>query len=417
MLLRLVILLLCSLCMAEVYGHADADTVCSRDDRYFLYYDRDCVDLQEDYLDNARQMARIKRVLSLSPRIDSIVVYVYSSPEGTLRHNNYLARERAKVARQFILDHLPNDSVLHPEDIILRPMGENWEGLKQEIHDNYHRKNRNRVLKILDAKINTETKKWRLHNLDKGKTFNYIVKHHMPILRKATWVMVYVSRPEFQADNTHVSASMAPVSLQPIDSVSADALFAPVASHHFKWALKTNLLYDAMLIPNLGAEFYLGHDISISANWHYAWWNTRGWFWRTYGGEVSLRYWLGSQAKAKPLSGHHIGLYGQVLTYDFMASGTGYMSGNPGEALFDRPSYSVGLEYGYSLPIARRLNLDFVIGLGYLRGMHNEYRLIDNCYVWQEQKKVNYFGPTKAEVTLVWLLGTDNINRRKGDRK
>lgn len=127
--------------------------------------------------------------------------------------------------------------------------------------------------------------------------------------------------------------------------------------------------------------------------------------------------WLGKQAKAKPLSGHHVGLYGQILTYDFMLGSSGYMSGNPRERLFDRPSYSVGLEYGYSLPIAKRLNLDFVIGLGYLRGIHNEYRLIDDCYVWQAQKKVSYFGPTKAEITLVWLLGSDNINKRKGGKK
>jgi hypothetical protein len=129
---------------------------------------------------------------------------------------------------------------------------------------------------------------------------------------------------------------------------------------------------------------------------------------------VSLRYWLGSQAKAKPLSGHHIGLYGQVLTYDFMASGTGYMSGNPGEALFDRPSYSVGLEYGYSLPIARRLNLDFVIGVGYQSGQFNEYKYIDHCYVWQAFKQQRYFGPTKAEITLTWLLGDRNKQQKGG---
>lgn len=412
--------------MTTVYCRADKDTVSTQGDHYYLYYYRDRVDLQEDYLDNERQMARIKKIMSLSPRIDSIVVYAYSSPEGTPRRNKFLARERAKVARQFILDNLPNDSVLRPENIILRPMGENWEGLRKEIQENYHRKNRDKVLRILDSKVNTESKKWRLQNIDNSYTWKWIIRNHMPQLRVATWVCVFVPTPELCEDTVFTEETVEPLPeiVQPQDSVVlVDTIVPiepiPVAKQRKLpvWALKTNLLYDAALVPSLGGEFYLGKQWSIAANWQYAWWNTKKWFWRTYGGELGVRKWLGSAAKERPLTGHHVGIYGQVLTYDFMIGDRGFMSGNPGEALFDRPSYSVGLEYGYSLPIARRLNLDFVIGLGYLRGMHNEYRLIDNCYVWQEQKKVNYFGPTKAEVTLVWLLGTDNINRRKGDRK
>ena len=41
------------------------------------------------------------------------------------------------------------------------------------------------------------------------------------------------------------------------------------------------------------------------------------------------------------------------------------MGGKPGGTLWEKMNYAVGLEYGYSLPVARRLNLDFVIGLGY----------------------------------------------------
>ena len=54
--------------------------------------------------------------------------------------------------------------------------------------------------------------------------------------------------------------------------------------------------------------------------------------------------------------------------------------------LWDKANFGAGLEYGYSLPIATRLNLDFNIGLGYFWGEYQEYIPQDNCYVWQSTK-------------------------------
>ena len=71
-----------------------------------------------------------------------------------------------------------------------------------------------------------------------------------------------------------------------------------------------------------------------------------------------------------------------------------------------------GLEYGYSVPIGRTLNLDFGIGAGYLGGEYKVYEPIDNHYVWKETRQRHWFGPTKAEISLVWLIG--NKAFRKG---
>ena len=79
--------------------------------------------------------------------------------------------------------------------------------------------------------------------------------------------------------------------------------------------MKTNMLYDALLVPNIGVEFYLGKDWSVGANWMYAWWKTdrRHWYWRTYGGDMVIRKWLGKAAKEKPLTGHHLAYTGRFL--------------------------------------------------------------------------------------------------------
>ena len=106
-----------------------------------------------------------------------------------------------------------------------------------------------------------------------------------------------------------------------------------------------------------------------------------------------------------------------MVTYDFEMGGRGYMGGRPGGTFWNKANYGVGLEYGYSLPVGRRLNLDFSLGLGYLGGTYYEYVPVDGHYVWEETKKRHWFGPTKAEVSLVWLLGRGNCKEKKGGKQ
>ena len=198
---------------------------------------------------------------------------------------------------------------------------------------------------------------------------------------------------------------------EPEPVVEEPVVEEPACKHDLFMSISNNGLYDLLLIPNIGAEIYLGKDWSLDANWHYSWWKTdkRHRYWRTYGGDITVRRWFGKEALIKPLTGHHIGLYGQMITYDFEFGGKGYLA--------DRWSWAVGAEYGYSLPIARRLNLDFSIGIGYHWGKYDEYVPIDNHYVWQATKNRKFFGPTKAEVSIVWLIGCDNYNKQKGGKK
>jgi hypothetical protein len=61
--------------------------------------------------------------------------------------------------------------------------------------------------------------------------------------------------------------------------------------------------------------------------------------------------------------------------------------------------------------------MDFTLGAGYFGGKYYEYVPLDGCYVWQCTKKRNWVGPTKLEVSLVWLIGCDNYNKKKGGNK
>ncbi|MDE6670505.1 MAG: DUF3575 domain-containing protein, partial [Muribaculaceae bacterium] len=150
----------------------------------------------------------------------------------------------------------------------------------------------------------------------------------------------------------------------------------------------------------------------IGTDWTYGWWddNHLHRYWRAYGGNLFLRRWFGRKAIEKPLTGHHIGLLAGVLTYDFEWGGRGYMGGLPDHTLWNRFLTVAGLEYGYSLPIARRLNLDFSLAIGYVGGKYIKYVPHGDTYLWQSTNRLNWIGPVKAEISLVWLLGRSNYN-------
>lgn len=184
-------------------------------------------------------------------------------------------------------------------------------------------------------------------------------------------------------------------------------------------AAKTNMLYDALTVPNVGAEIYVGHNFTVGAQWMYSWWSSdrRHRYWRIYGGDVTARYWLGRAAEAKPLTGHHVGVYGGVFTFDFEWGGKAYMGGRPGHSLWNRCMVNAGIEYGYSLPVSRRLNIDFTIGVGYIGGIVEKFTPADGYYIWESTTRQTWIGPTKAEISLVWLIGHGNINAAKGGQR
>ncbi len=310
------------------------------------------------------------------------------------------------------------------------PLGVDWEGLAQlvEASDMPYR---NEVLDILantpvwvirDGKV-VDGRNRQLQRLAGGRVWWYMYEHFFPELRSSSIRVVC----EIVRQAPEMQQIPAPPATVTTEVFQADSLLptlvaipTPVVTPKppFYMAVKSNLLYDAALVPNIGVEFYIDKGWSIGANWMYAWWNDEciDWFWRIYGGELAVRKYFGKAAKENPLHGHHLGIYGEVFTYDFEVGGRGYIGGKPGGTLFDQANYGAGIEYGYSLPISKHFNLDFVIGVGYQGGVYWEYLPIDNHYVWQSTKQRNYFGPTKAEVTLVWLIGSYDFDKRGGGR-
>jgi hypothetical protein len=375
--------------------------------------------------DNGKKLDRFVDSLNVAGkdsayRLQKILIVGSASPEGNVEINRRLSQKRANT----LFDYISSKSYL-PENLReFRFDGRDWNGLLSMVEEDENVPNRDEaitLIKTIIAEVNSgvsnASQLKRLQQLRWGEPYWYMYQHIFPALRKSELFVLYEKEiPEPVVEPEPVAESL------PEPQVAEEVKDEPVKvkmCRPFYMGVKTNLLYDALAVPNIGAEFYLGKNFSIVGNWQNAWWSkeSKNRFWRVYGGDIALRKWFGKAAKSKPLTGHHLGVYGHALTYDIERGGKGYMGGEPGGNIFDRCNYAGGLEYGYSLPITRRLNIDFTLGVGYFGGKYYEYIPQDDCYVWQCTKKRNFVGPTKLEASLVWLIGCDNYNRKKGGGK
>lgn len=399
-----------------------------------IYFRQGKIDLLLSFNGNKASLARVSDSLHVSRdntiyRLQKILIVGGASPEGSIERNRWLSEKRA----QALFDYLSCYGELPDSLKSMKFLGRDWDGLVRLAENDTKLPYRTETLELLRT-ISQEVHRGiltgidplkRLQRLRGGIPYAYMYRWLFPELRALSLYLFYEKvweqevPPECILGQTPEFAVPTPKFYAIPPFVSIKSVPETCSAKPFYLALKTNMLYDILAVPNIGAEIYLGRNFSAVANWMYAWWHTdrRHRYWRIYGGDIALRWWFGSAARSKPLTGHHIGVYAGLLTYDLEWNGRGYMGGIPGGALWDRCNHMFGVEYGYSLPIARRLNIDFSLGLGYLGGEYREYTPIDDCYVWQTTKQRRFFGPTKAEISLMWLIGHKNRNERKGGRR
>ena len=396
--------------------------------------------LELSYRDNAANMKALTQGIQTikgNPcvQLQHIRILSAASPEGNSALNKRVAKRRGERLR----DYLKETLVLPDSIFTVSSAGEDWQGLAALIAKE-KTPWRNKALQIIrhtpewvtrNGKV-VDGRKRQLQNLDGGKAWKYMLDNHFYTLRTGAVVVCEVktlaaestpSAAEARLEQarseqarlesaSQQSASQSPSS-PPFPAIpsqvhpSSESQEPPVASY---FALKSNLLYDALLVPNLSLEASIGSGWTLAAGGMFAWWSkdAKHRYWRIYGGDLEIRKYFGTLSKSKPLQGHHLGIYGDFLTYDFEFGAKGYQS---------KATYAAGIKYGYSHPIANRLNLDFALGIGYLHSNYKTYVPRDGCYVYQETKKRKWLGPTQAEISLVWLLGKGNTNKKKGGKK
>ena len=187
-------------------------------------------------------------------------------------------------------------------------------------------------------------------------------------------------------------------------TVASDTAAVP-----YRMLVRSNLVYDAALVPNIGLELPIYKGLTFCGDWNYAWWFSfpKNKFYQTYGGYAGLRYHFGREAGRNPLLGHFAGLSAIALTYDFELQERGYQ--------YDDWNFGVQAEYGYTLPLKNgKWAFTFSLGVGYIRLKYKEYLPMDTHYVYQRSVERDWFGPTRLEVSICRTIEFKSARSRKG---
>ncbi|MGM9736598.1 MAG: DUF3575 domain-containing protein [Candidatus Cryptobacteroides sp.] len=397
------------------------DTSAVYSETFHLYYKVNSNDIDPDYLDNAALIERIINHFRNSPRIDSVIVYSYASPEGSFSRNKYLSEKRAEAAKAYILRNLPDSSALDHNNIIMRPVPENWEGLYDIILGTYERPDRQKVIDILeDQSIDNEKRKTLLKKLDGGRTWRYILRECMPKLRYATWVCVWVPLPperEPFKGVEQVNVTFRDTLVQHFLPLEPQIIFKerPWQEYRTILALKTNMLYDAATMLNFSIEAPINEQFSVQYQHYCPWWHNgyksalqflymggeaRWWFLPKTRGVQHPDVLSGKYRQRDALMGHYAAIYASGGKFDFQHRDK--------LGMYQCYYWSIGASYGFSMPISRYLNLEFSISVGYANVDYQGYHPAqDWSAIFRDDNKtgtLHYFGPTKAEVSLVFPL-------------
>lgn len=380
-------------------------------------FDRSLVD--SGYRNNSHMLRALHELLSDSATaagIDTISIRACSSPDGNGTYNHALARRRAKAMKGYLVWKYPhlNQYSIHTGAGVVE-----WEALLPLVENFPEMPCREQVINILSSDARTDIKEARLKAAGNGTAYRYIRRHLLPELRNASVCTVWLKKPRFTA----VLEGVRKESLEPAcraDSLLPDtgvrsAFTPPSLLEGRKFyepflALKTNLLFDLAMMPNIEVELPIGRHNRYSLNGElvFPWWLFKGdkYCLEILMGGLEGRYWLGNREKHRLLTGHFLGLYAGGGKYDLQWDRNGYQ----GEFFI-----AAGISYGYSMPVARNLNLEFSLGIGLLRTGYEHYHARDDyqTLLWQNNGRYTWFGPTKAKISLVWMLN----KKMKGGEK
>jgi hypothetical protein len=142
-----------------------------------------------------------------------------------------------------------------------------------------------------------ELRKLRLRWRFDGKAWEYMYERFFPAMRSFN-LQIVIDWRELNINRVEHSIKSQAVVQHDETSIKScppllDSEQKPHKSHYA--SIRTNLLYDAALTPNIGAEVHFRDGWAVGATWNHAWWsiNESHLYWRIYGGEADIRKYFG----------------------------------------------------------------------------------------------------------------------------
>lgn len=361
--------------------------------------------------------------------IERVTVRSYTSPDGSNAANERLSRNRCSSISELILNETGIDpSLMHTE-----AEGIAWDELLRMVEANPHVPYRDEVTELLrntplwvfdENNRVVGGRKKSLMELRGGVPYRWLYTNIFPALRNAVAVSLFVKQPDATAEpspekNEKTDSLGNPGNLGNLESLEKPEQLgsleqlenpAPAAetlpASHTPWhrlAIKTNLLYDAILMPSLEVEYRFNDRWTVNAEGDVAWWHNdpKHKYYQVMILSGEGRYWF-KHYNNRPWHGFYVGAFGGGGKYDLENGNRGYKG----------TGYMAGISAGFMFPVSRNISFEAGLGVGYLTTKYEEYLPFEGHYVYQQTSRTGYFGPLKLKFTLVWRLWDINKNKK-----
>lgn len=404
----------------------------------------------ESFEENGKRLrdvgTRMKEVQSNERmRIDRILIFASSSPEGSAELNERLARERARSIAEFLHSEYRFDDAI--VDVQYRAV--DWNRFRDFVEQDNSIPNRSTVLQIIGKKDVSALAKLRGTNVG-----NYLLKKVYPSLRSTFVVFEYTvfppPEPEIEIAEPEVFSEFEIVpelemiqepekkeepepevkteeeprfeivpkteqtlEPEPIEEPEAEIKEKRKRAKREKVtinesALKVNALTLPLLVPNIGYEYLVYDHWSASLQIYYTaldWFSIQKKF-RVLGFQGEIRRWFDNGMMGPFVAVH------TTFGYYNIAWGGKYRYQDHKRST---PVYGVGLNGGYKIPLGRdkqhsRYGLEFSIGAGLLPLHYDIYYNVENGRLAGEDQKT-YFGIDNAAITFTYWF--DRTTKKK----
>ncbi len=170
-------------------------------------------------------------------------------------------------------------------------------------------------------------------------------------------------------------------------------------------AVKTNLLSDVVLNPNIGIEAGLAPKWTLDVIGQFnAWELSHDRKWKHWAVQPGVRYWLCDRFGASFFGFHlHGGQY-NIGGFDGRYNLFGTDARKLKDSRYQGWFVGAGISYGYAWILNRHWNLEAEIGFGYSYTRYDRFRCSGCGKRVETNKPHHYVGPTKAAINLVYLF-------------
>lgn len=413
-------LLLVALLLLPVAASAQSDNTITTADTVGVkvYFRQGYSRLQPAFRDNGIRLDEFMRRVSemhgdSTARLNSIDIVAYASPEGPYTLNKKLARKRAENISAYLRGNMP---FLSGSLFNVQPKGIDWDGLAAMVEASDMRY-RSEVLNILRNVPETtyrngklvDSRLKRLMDLRGGRPYNYMLEHFFPELRSAgAYVVcdfVRIAQPAIPINKPNEPNE----SNESNESNEVDAAI-PVATElperdYDRWAIKSNALYLAAGVSNIGGEYAFHPHWSVDLPLVYSPYTlARTYRMRFLYIQPEARYWLD-----RPMKGHFFGVHLHAGVFNVSLD-------NKNRYQSEKGFHGAGISYGYAMPLSRRWSMEFTVGVGYAFTKYCTYYNVPNGIRYEKDLPYHYWGLTKLGLNFVYRFG-DKCGKPKSGKE